>query len=183
MLADHGIHYVSTPFNGMRQTQPPQTRFIGIECGVMTVDRGGGAPSWKQVAAPPPDVVDGPIVGLHWPNILHQDPSRNDEVVDTWVAALLRIGQAPDRWLAPDTPSAWGQLAHVECTEVLVTDDGIGFDFSALDALPDSVPLEQLVIKTAGETVPDFLAGVGVVTSTAEHGCRTTHLRRMRLVC
>ncbi|MBT6143826.1 MAG: hypothetical protein HOH74_00275 [Gemmatimonadetes bacterium] len=183
LLADHGIRYVSTPFNGMRQTKAPQTDHIAIECGVMTVDRGGGAPSWKAVAAAPPEVVNGPIVGLHWPNILHQDPSRNHEVVDAWVAALRRIGQAPDRWLAPDTPSAWSQLAHVDCTQVRVTDDGIDFDFNALDALPDCVPLDQFVIKTKGEKEPHFLPGVVVLTSVWEEEYRVSHLRRVRGRC
>ncbi|MDP6982760.1 MAG: hypothetical protein QGG05_06715 [Candidatus Latescibacteria bacterium] len=92
LLAQVGISYVSTPFSSMRQLATPQTDRIAIECGVMTVDRGGGSPSWKHVAASPPEAVDGPIIGLHWPNLLHQDPSRNDEVIDDWVAALTGAG-------------------------------------------------------------------------------------------
>lgn len=179
LLADHGIRYVSTPYNCMRQTQRPQTSHIAIECGVMTVDRGRTAPSWKSVAASPTETGDGPIIGLHWPNVLHEDPDRNDEVVDDWVSALRLIGQAPDRWLAPDTPSAWSQLAHVECTRVTVTDEGIGFDFTMLDTLPDCVPVDRFVLKTQGAVPPHFREGVEVIDSIREAGdCFVTHLRR-----
>ena len=166
LLAQVGISYVSTPFSSMRQLATPQTDRIAIECGVMTVDRGGGSPSWKHVAASPPEAVDGPIIGLHWPNLLHQDPSRNDEVIDDWVAALTRIGQAPDRWLAPDTPSAWSQLAHVECTQIVQDGNVIGFDFTALDALPSTVALGEFVVKTTQRSPPRFAAGVHVLDST-----------------
>lgn len=163
LLADYGIRYVSTPYSCMRHTRAPQTRHIAIECGVMTVDRGGGAPSWKTVGASPPGAVEGPIIGLHWPNILHEDAARNDEVIDAWVAALKHIGQAQDRWLAPDTPSAWRQLAHVECTRMTVSAEGVGFDFSRLDALPPTVPLDRFVIKVDGTTAPTLRPGVELV--------------------
>ena len=179
-LADHGITYVSTPYGSMRQEIEPQTARLAIECGVATVDRGTGAPSWKQVAAAPPAEVDGPIIGLHWPNILHEDASRNEEVIDTWVAALRRIGQASDRWLAPDTPAAWSQLAHVECTRLQETAAGITFDFADLDALPPSVPRDRFVVKCTGPEPPRFAPGVQVEASEwgGASGCWVTRLRR-----
>jgi hypothetical protein len=180
LLADYGITYVSTPFGSMRQITEPQTSRIAIECGVMIVDRGGPAPSWKQIAAPPPTVVDGPIIGLHWPNLLHDDPDRNEEVIDTWVCALRDIGHRHNRWLAPDTPAAWSQLAHVECTQIVEAEGQINFDFSRLDALPESVPMIDFVVKTSRSDRPRFASCVRTLDSVWDNTgrCWVTRLRR-----
>jgi hypothetical protein len=180
LLADYGITAVSTPFSSMRQQRPPQTSRIAVECGVMTVDRGGGAPSWNAAAATPPTAMTGPIIGLHWPNILHPDPERNDEVVDTWVSHLGQVGQRPDRWLAPDTPRAWSQLAHVECACITETAAGLTFDFSGLDELHTSVPLERFVTKTEDPLRPRFAAGVSVLAESWDDttDCWVTELQR-----
>jgi hypothetical protein len=178
LLADSGVTYVSTPFSSLRQVRAPQSQRIAVECGVMTVDRGSKSPSWKEVAAEPPSAVDGAIVGLHWPNILHEDPARNEEVIETWVTALRQIGRAPDRWLAPDTPSAWRQLAHAECTSVHESAGGITFDFSRLDALPPSVPLDDFVIKVTGGQRPRLATGVTATAVDWDGTCWVLACRR-----
>jgi hypothetical protein len=180
LLADHGIIYVSTPFGSMRQVREPQTPRIAVECGVMTVDRGGGAPPWSAAATAPPEAMTGPIIGLHWPNILHPDPERNDEVVDAWVTHLQRVGSLHDRWLAPDTPRAWSQLAHAECTLVTDTAEGLAFDFGALDELATAAPLDHFVVKTMDRQRPRFAAGVQVLAESWDDtaGCWVTQLQR-----
>jgi hypothetical protein len=182
LLADHGITYVSTPFRSMRQRRTPQMPRIAVECGVMTVDRGGGAPPWNAAAATPPATMSGPIVGLHWPNILHADPERNEEVVDAWVTHLRHVGNAPDRWLAPDTPRAWSQLAHAEGTRIADTAAGLAFDFDALDELGATAPLDHFVIKTADRERPRFAAGVHVLAESWDgaSGCWVSELQRDR---
>ncbi len=180
LLADFGILCVSTPFASMRQERPPQTARIAVECGVMTVDRGGGAPPWNAAAAAPPVAMTGPIIGLHWPNLLHAEAERNDEVIDSWVTHLQQLGRRPDRWLAPDTLRAWSQLAHVECTRIRETTAGLAFDFSGLDELTVRVPLDRFVAKTAGRQPPRFADGVRVLAESWEDAssCWVTQLQR-----
>lgn len=181
LLADHGITSVSTPFSSMRQERLPQTPSIALECGVMTVDRGGGAPPWNMAAATPPATMTGPVIGLHWPNILHPDPARNDEVVQAWVIHLQGVGQAPDRWLAPDTARAWSQLAHAECTRIEDTAQGLTFDFGAIDMFQADLPLDRFVVKTQGAR-PSFAPGVLVLDENWENAsdCWVTELQRVR---
>lgn len=125
ILKKRGIRYISTPFVRMRKAKEPEDRWFGIDHGIITVDRGDAGIRWDRVAAEPPTSESGeinlplqPILGLHWPNILHPDPARNEEVVEQWISAIASIGELPHRVLSADTPSCWTQLAYHRMTEL-----------------------------------------------------------------
>lgn len=111
LLAARGITFASTPFSYMGRRAEPEHALMGLDTNVAWVDRGDVHIPWDRTAAPPPPAVPGPILGLHWPNILHQDPARNGEVVEHWVAQLEGVGRRFDRELARDTTACRTQLA------------------------------------------------------------------------
>lgn len=138
ILEDRGIDYVSTPFSGMTRRRQTEGPLFGIDEGVFVADRGDGQVPWDAIASDPPREIAGPILGLHWPNILHPDPSRNGEVVERWVRAVRSWGSRLDRVLARDTDAFRTQLAYHVGSQVSVQDQTIVCHLSSV--LRKSVP-------------------------------------------
>ena len=65
---------------------------------------------------------------MHWPNILHADPTRNDEIVDSWVRVLKPLNATFDRLLSPNTEAFLAQLVHHTVTRVRLIDDELEVD-------------------------------------------------------
>lgn len=104
ILRQWGITFISTPFATARFATRPQHPLMGVDQGIPTVDRGTQPPiPWDTIAAAPAD-IPGPILGLHWPNILHPDPAQNSAVVDRWVVYLRSFGRRFTRLLSPVQP-------------------------------------------------------------------------------
>ena len=83
ILWEYGIKYVGTIFKTMDKNGTTPEAPIGIEpCGIVTYDRHHNPIPWDSFggdwdALP---AVNG-VVGVHWPNFLHEDPERNMESV------------------------------------------------------------------------------------------------------
>lgn len=169
LLRDWGIRFVSTPFAGARFRVSPPTSLMGLDQGVVTVDRGQEPRiPWHRIDAQPAP-VPGPILGLHWPNILHPDPARNEEVVDRWAAALRRLGELPERLLAPDTETFAQQLALHLATSVRV-DQGhtVHAEIGPLtQLLPHSDGNLNLVMKLQAAAPVDIAASGCTVAQAA----------------
>jgi len=117
LLKSAGVKYISTPFSSMRTHRPPEHPGFGVDEGLMTVDRGAYGIPWNDIDSLPRRPVPGPILGLHWPNILHPDPERNLETVERWCIFLKQYDVRPDRMLSRDTASCFTQLAYHLLTE------------------------------------------------------------------
>jgi hypothetical protein len=131
-----GVRRISTPCAFVREGFPFAHPLFGMDEGVMTVLAPGAYPyPWNQVAAAPAHEVTGPVLGLHWPNLLHAEPERNEETVARWVAFLRGYDQRPDRMLAPDCETAWAQLAHHGLARLTQDAEGLALDVSAVLAL------------------------------------------------
>jgi len=135
IAGEYGIRYISTPFATMHADRPTEEAMFGIDEGLMTADRGRCSIPWHALDASPDDEIAGPILGLHWPNVLHEDPARNEEVVERWVAFLEKLNRSPDRMPARNTRECWTQLAYRVCTEMKSSEDGLEMDFARLDRL------------------------------------------------
>lgn len=98
LLNEAGISYVATDFKKARQYSKPIHTKITWECGVMLVDRGKHVPGWSDTNCDPIFSFDGPILPLHWPNILHHDPEKNSMVVDRWVK-FIKTGAKKNGYL------------------------------------------------------------------------------------
>ncbi|MCX5662280.1 MAG: hypothetical protein NTW19_21585 [Planctomycetota bacterium] len=149
-MARRGIRYIATPFVVMGKARPTELPFVGVDSGVLSIDRGWDLQPWFAIDAKPDKPVPGPICGLHWPNILHLDPRRNLEVVDRWVAFFRTFDRMPNRMLSPDTPSCWTQFAYSHGADVKARADGATIDCGPVDKLPNAPLQDAFTIKVEG---------------------------------
>lgn len=112
ILRDYGVRYVTTIFSRARRYAPPLHEQITWESGVLLIERHQALTPWNIQAATPTAPPEGPVASLHWKNLLHSDPSRNDEVVARWGDFLSICCQEFNRMAAPDTAACWSQFAY-----------------------------------------------------------------------
>ncbi|MFV0438057.1 MAG: hypothetical protein ACK5PS_11805 [Desulfopila sp.] len=134
ILHDFGIRKVITRFARARRYRPPQHQLLGWECGVGLLERGLSPVSWSRPAATPAWDFSGPILPLHWGNLLHPDPARNNEVIDGWTMLLHQKTPAPQRLLAPDLASCWRQTVMWAFARLSASDGCLQIDRARLPA-------------------------------------------------
>ena len=147
VLKRRGIKYINTPFNDMFNAKGAQFTSFGIDAGVITVDRGRDGLGWNNFGGKPESVLKGPTCGMHWPNLLHQDPERNSEVVDGWVKFLKPYRDKPETLLATDSSFFINQLIHHTCTKIQIGESNLKVDFIDTDKLKDHLSNKQFTIK------------------------------------
>lgn len=147
LLKERGIDFISTPFQSMKHVQNTGHPVFGFDRGVLTVDRGKDVMPWYAIGQIPTGELSGPICGMHWPNLLHPDPSRNEEIVSGWVQWLQRHGNRYDRILAPDTAFFASQLLHHYTTQCRVSQTDITLDFSQHFQLPQHPVVDGILVK------------------------------------
>ncbi len=111
LLHGYGIDYVTTRFCRARRYSEPIHPSLTWECGVAILERGVSPVDWNVPASPPVWNEPGPILPLHWGNLLHADPDRNGEIVDGWALMILAKTAGLDRILADDLACCWRQAA------------------------------------------------------------------------
>ena len=182
ILRDHGVRYISTPFAGMRDADKTQRPLYGFECDTMNVDRGHATFPWFANDCAPTEAQDEPIVGLHWPNILHFDPKRNEEVVARWVAHLGKCNQRIDRTLAPDTADCWSQLVYYDLARLDIDGTQLALDFSRADAFYFAGIKATFVLKVkapAGAALQSDALEVASTRYDADTGLHTWRVQRI----
>ena len=147
VLKKRGINYINTPFSNMHNAKDVQFESFGIDAGVITVDRGDDLINWNILGGKPDGVLKGPTCGMHWPNLLHEDPKRNSEIVDGWVKFLKPYNDKPETLLAANSSVFRNQLIHHTCTKVEIRESDLRFDFMATDKLKDHLSDNQFTIK------------------------------------
>jgi hypothetical protein len=168
ILKRMGIAFISTPFHSMRDAEQVQHGVFGIENGVMTVNRGRDLLSWRDIGVIPQGELNGPICGMHWPNILHLDPSRNQEIVSAWVSFLKAQDARIDRMLARDTKSFAAQLAHHEMTSCAVFESCARLGFADFSSLPQSLLNNQITIKIKAQQPLRFSCAEAAILSVEQ---------------
>lgn len=151
VIKKRGINYINTPFYNMYNAKGAQFGLFGIDSGVITVDRGEDLLDWDVFGGKPSGVLTGPTCGLHWPNLLHADPSRNSEIVDAWVKLLKPYNDKPETLLANNSSLFRNQLVHHVCTKVQIREGKIDIDFREANKLNDQLSNNQLTIKIESE--------------------------------
>lgn len=147
VLRKHGISYINTPFYNMYNAEGVQFGLFGVDAGVITVDRGEDLFDWDIFGGNPVGIISGPTCGLHWPNLLHENPERNQEIVDAWVKFLRPYNDKPETILAKDSSYFINQLIHNVKTKIQINETFIGIDFSETDKLKEQHISSQLTIK------------------------------------
>ena len=125
--------------------------YLGLIPEAMTVDRGEDLLHWDDFGKKPGGVLTGPTCGLHWPNLLHPDPGRNSEVVDSWVKLLKPYNDKPETMLARNSSSFRNQLVHHVCTKVQNCGDQIDIDFLETNKMKDQLSNNKLTVKIESE--------------------------------
>ena len=136
VLKNFGITHVTTRFAKARQYSPPVHARITWECGVAILERGLSPVVWQQMAAVPETLPLNPVVALHWGNLLHADPNRNEEIIARWAARLLAEAADLRRILSEDVADCWRQAAVYYCARVRLDDRAVIIDLRGLPPLP-----------------------------------------------
>ena len=134
ILAEYGIKYISTPFRSMQYTTAEKPVDVGVENGIITVDRTSDLTAWYAVGADTPNVVKKSYYGMHWPNFLSQDPERNMEVVDRWVEYFSQYKNNFDILPARDNAMGSTQALYKRFTGVAIENQSMSLDFKEVDS-------------------------------------------------
>jgi hypothetical protein len=174
ILNRFGIRFLTTIFSRARQYAPPRHESLTWECGVLLIERNEAAVPWHLIAAPPPEELNGPIVSLHWANLLHPDPTQNETVIEPWAERLLTKASAFDTFLAPDTAACWTQYAYCSLAKVRLHGPGLEIDARRL---PDLDTLSgPLYLKVRDQKDRPWQAWGGKIVSCQEQDDGTTLL-------
>jgi hypothetical protein len=137
LLYDYGIRNVITRFSRARRFAPPHHEKITWECGVGLLERGLSPVPWNASSSLPGWDFSGPILPLHWGNLLHPDPGYNENIVDRWAEMLLAGTAGPERILAENYDTCWRQAAVFYFGKLVLNGESIIVD---LQALPKDMP-------------------------------------------
>jgi hypothetical protein len=159
VLSKRGMTYINTPFYNMYNAEAVSFRYFGFDAGVITVDRGHDLLSWKSISTPPHGELQGPTCGLHWPNVLHEDPGRNGEIVEAWAKFLKPYDERLETLLAPNSLSFRHQIVHFVCTRLSLTENKIKLDFSEVETLPGTLGRGQVALKLKSASRLKFADG------------------------
>ncbi len=147
ILRKRGFTYINTPYVIMRNKEQVQYDVFGIDSGVITVDRGMDLLDWDNIGLVPSGEIKGPTCGMHWPNLLHEDPERNEEIVENWINLLAPYDEKPDRMLAKNPVVFQKQLVHYKATKIERKGNTIALDFSDTDKVGNLLPNDEMVLK------------------------------------
>ena len=167
LLKKRGVTYINTPFDQIQNRENIQFNDFGFDSGVMTVDRGGDLLDWNNIGMTPSGEIKGPTCGMHWPNLLHEDPDRNPEIVEGWVNLLAPYKDKPDTMLAENSFFFQKQLLHHQVTKINTEDRAIKLDFSETDKTPKLLNPDELVIKVDSPAKLDFHSDTAKIVSTS----------------
>jgi hypothetical protein len=176
-LTDFGITSLSTTWTMAREREP-ETATFGIDANIMTIRRDRNSARWCDWNTLPDQFPGGPICGIHWPNLLHPDPTRNDEVIARWVKWLREAGQAAGRMLAYDSRDTATQLAYHEGTRIQRQGQAFTLDLQQVDAWGIRDLNDHFVVDVA----PSWAEPVTVQGAQLTNSERSPQRVRLRLL-
>lgn len=137
ILREYKVKFISTPHRTMKIKTPLEGESFGIEHGILNVDRTVDLVRWDGIDPEISGECTGPVLGMHWPNLLHRDHRRSRETVDRWVKFLRGEEKSPLKMLAASSKEGFSQQVYLEKTGVNVNVENktVIFDFSLVDGL------------------------------------------------
>lgn len=135
LLHSFGIDYVTTRFDRAYQYSVPIQQKITWEGEVCLLERGISPVKWDAVASAPVWHGMNPILPLHWGNLLHPQPEKNNEIVDRWADMLLAKSAGLDCFLAEDLAACWRQAAVFYLADVKRNQRGVTIDMRTVPGL------------------------------------------------
>ncbi len=177
LLHGYGIEYVTTRFLRARQYTEPIHPCLTWECEVAIMERGLSPVEWDVPASPPVWNDPGPIVALHWGNLLHPDPERSVETVDAWAEMILEKTSSLDRILSQDLASCWRQAAACYLAGMQTEGRTVVIDLRNIPALPSLTGAFFLKIREEKPGGWDC-AGAEILSDTLS----SDHIRTLKLL-
>jgi hypothetical protein len=159
ILEKYGVNYINTPFRIMYNNTTLKDNLFGFDSSVITIDRGEDEFPWDVYPADPAAPHKGPTYGMHWPNMLHQDPERNPEIVARWVSYLKQYNDMPEMILASDSVDLQHQLVHRQMTRFTLKNNIAEFDFTETDKLPGTIGKKGITVKIVSDRPLKFKTG------------------------
>jgi hypothetical protein len=156
ILRSNGFTYINTPFYNMLNKENVQHKILGVDNGVLTVDRGSDIFDWNVIGTKPEGKIEGTTCGMHWPNLLHDDPDRNQEIVEAWVKILAPYQNITDTMLAKNSIDFQKQIAHYNSTKISISDGRIDLDFSDINQLGTVLANDELTLKVSSDRALTF---------------------------
>lgn len=147
ILRDYGVRYATTIFSRARQYTPPLHEKITWEKDVLLIERHQALTPWNVQAAIPTLPPEGPVASLHWKNLLHSDPQRNEEVITRWGKFLSACCREFNRMAAPDTAACWNQFAYHSLATIKPLGEGVEINVSQVPNCSGIVPEFFLKIR------------------------------------
>lgn len=154
ILHEYGVRYVTTIFSRARHYTPPLHEKITWESDVLLVERHPALTPWNVQAATPSLPPEGPVASLHWKNLLHADPRRNEEVITRWGAFILACCREFNRMAAPDTAACWSQFAYHSLATIRPRGAGVEIDIAQVAECSGILP--ELYLKIRDEQHRDW---------------------------
>ena len=105
ILADYGIKYISEPFRWMKCELEEKPTDIAIENGIITIDRTpNDLNNWDVHSIDYRELpeMESYCFGSHWPNWLHADIERNDEVIKSAIKYFYRCAEHQENIISRD---------------------------------------------------------------------------------
>jgi hypothetical protein len=149
ILNKRGFIYINTTFYNMLNKENVQHDIFGVDSSIMTVDRGSDILDWDVIGVKPEGEINGTTCGMHWPNLLHENPERNLEIVEAWIKLLAPYNEKQETILAKNSLEFQQQLAHYKCTEIDSNTEEINLDFSKTDELGTTVKNSEIIVKVS----------------------------------
>ena len=165
LLRQRGFTYINTPFASMFNKASAQHDNFGVDSGLMTVDRGSDILDWNVIGAHPEGAIIGPTCGLHWPNLLHEDPARNSEIVREWAQLLSPYNDRQETMLAKNSLLFQKQLAHHAVTKIELIENELHMDFSDTQKLGTDVSNNKFMLKIKSDKEISFSSDIIHITS------------------
>jgi len=182
--ATAGVELVSTPFSGsLHRRTPLLAPDGGIDHGVLVIDRGNTAVPWYELDSVPSEVGGGisgtdshgtahgvsprnprmmrfrSVCGIHWPNVLREDPEANHISVEHWVEYLRGVGEQPGVMLAANMRECFAQWAYHTFARIEPTEPGFVLDTTEVPtALLDVISDLPVVVEMESVEPPVALA-------------------------
>lgn len=136
VLSTLGVKYISTIFDTMK-CEGEKPVCVGVENGIVTLDRNNNLLPWNEYNSCFENLptVEG-IFGAHWPNFLHSDPTRNEEVIERAVRYFRRSAERYGIVLSKGIEFAAIQSFYHTYAKVTFDDREINIDLRPLSGTP-----------------------------------------------
>lgn len=113
LMRGAGVRYASTPFSSCTfAAGPPDRPDGGFDRGLLVLDRGHSGVRWDVTAAVPEGLPTTAICGVHWPNLLADDPKDNGQAVALWADYLGQMNRTDGLFLAANTAETFSQWVY-----------------------------------------------------------------------